>query len=274
MYLWGGLALVPSMWRSLRQSRPGSSERLARPDARWIVSSALLGCVAAPYAYVRGLAGTPAHVIGLLVNLEAVFGVLVAVLLFRDRLTRRRAWGVTLLIAGAIFTAALAGRRHDGGGSDVSVAAIGWIALACLFWAFDTNLLSPVARRDPSAVVVTHNLFGGAVALLLAALAGTWPSSLDARSLWMGAAVGVVGYGLSVYLLLRALARLGPARTTALFIVVSAVTGVIASAIVGGESIPAWIAGSMALIASGAWTISREESARPPDERAGPEAKP
>jgi len=262
LYVCGGLACLPAAWRA----RGRADVRLRGGDLRFLLPSALVGCVVAPLAYVRGLALLPAHVVGLLVNLEAVFGVLVAVLVFRERLTRARAVGVALLVAGAVVTAALAGRGAEGDGRGASLEGVLLVAAACLAWAFDTNLLAPVSTREPGAVVVVHNLAGGAAALVLGGALGTWPWSIGAHALALGASVGFIGYGLSLYLLLRALARLRAARTNALFLVVSAVTGVVASALVAGEHVPAWIVGPLALIVLGARSLARPSR----DERAGP----
>lgn len=133
--------------------------------------------------------------------------------------------------------------RHDGGGAlDRG---------ACLAWALDTNLTRRIAARDARSVVVAHNLGGGLVSLSLAALLGAWPVAVAARTLVEGAIVGVVGYGASFYCLVLALDRLGAARASVTFLIVGAVTGVVASALWSREMPPAWILGAIALAGVG-----------------------
>ena len=266
LYVTAGLAFVP--WVLARP--PARERRLARSDLRFILGAALFGCVAAPVAYVFGLAVLKAHVVALLVNLEAVFGVLVAVAVFGERMGRRRAAGIGLLIGAALLTTALSTRGSGDGAGSATLAGVLWIALACLAWAFDTNLMARVAKRDSSSILVTHNLVGGAIAWIASGCLGTWWPAIDGWALTLGAAVGVVGYGLSLYLILRALEILGSARTNAIFLVTSAVTAVVASALVSGESLPLWILGSLALILVGVRLVA---SAEPRGERGEPESK-
>ena len=259
LYVTAGLAFLPAVLAR----RPAPARRLVRRDLRFVLSAALIGCVAAPYAYVRGLTALPSYVVGLLVNLEAVFGVLVAIICFHERVGRRRRAGLLLLIAGAVLTAALSTRGGGDGASGSTLAGVLWIAAACLAWAFDTNLLAPVSARDPRAILVIHNFVGGAIAFLVSGCLGAWWPSVPGETLALGAAVGVVGYGLSLWLILRALACLGAARTNAIFLVTSAITAVVASALVLHESIPLWILGSLALLQGGVRLVASAEPEEP-----------
>lgn len=266
VYVCGALAFVPFVLAR----PPVGARRIDRSDLRWILGAAAFGCVAAPYAYVRGLSLLPAHVVALLVNLEAVFGVLVAILCFRERLGWRRTAGVALLIVASVLTAALSTRGGDAAAGGASLAGVLWIAGACLAWAFDTNLLSPASHRDARAIVVVHNLAGGAAAFALhAAVGGRVLPPIEGGALVTGAAVGVVGYGLALWLILRALALLGAARTNALFLVTSAVVAVASSALVGGEALPPWIVGALALVVAGVRLLAADGPASR-DERVSP----
>ncbi len=270
LYVASGVVFLPF----LLVRPPSLGRRLTPRDRRFVVAAALIGCIAAPVAYVLGLARLPSHVVALLVNLEAVFGVLVAVVCFGERLGRRRMIGTAALIGCAVLTAALATRGGGEVGGGAPLLGVVWIALACLAWAFDTNLMAPVSTRDPRTIVVVHNLVGGSIAWIASGSMGTWWPAVDGATLALGAAVGIVGYGFALYLILRALEILGAARTNAIFLVTSAVTAVVASALVGGESIPPWIFGSLALIFFGVRLVAAAEpAAAARDERAEPGAQ-
>lgn len=247
IYATAGVVFVPA----LLVRPPRGAARLGRADLPWLLLAIGVGCVVAPFCYVRGLEENPAHVTALLVNLEAVFGPLLALFVFGERLSARRLAGLCVLVAAALFTSWMSVRGTAGGGGGGTTAGALWIAAACLAWAFDTNLTRRIAGRDARSVVVAHNLGGGCVSLLLAALVGAWPEAVGARTLVEGAIVGVVGYGASFYCLVLALDRLGAARAGVTFLIVSVVTGVAAAALWSGEPPPAWILGAIALVAVG-----------------------
>jgi len=259
IYATAGLVFVPV----LLVRPPRREDRLRRPDLPWLLGAIAVGCVVAPVCYVQGLAANPAHVTALLVNLEAVFGPLLALAVFGERLSARRLAGLGVLLAAALFTSWMSifgtgggvgtggGAGTGGGGGGGTTAGALWIAAACLAWAFDTNLTRRIAARDARSVVVAHNLGGGCVSLALAALLGRWPHVVAGNTLVEGAIVGVVGYGASFYCLVLALDRLGAARASVTFLIVGAVTGVVASALWSGEMPPAWILGAVVLVGAG-----------------------
>ena len=247
LYATAGIVFVPALF----VRPPRKEDRFRRRDVPWLAGAIAVGCVVAPALYVRGLAENPAHVTALLVNLEAVFGPLLALAVFGERLAARRLVGLAVLLVAALFTSWMSIRGTAGGGGGGTTAGALWIGAACLAWALDTNLTRRIAARDARSVVVAHNLGGGCVSLALAALLGAWPASVGVRTLVEGAIVGVVGYGASFYCLVLALDRLGAARASVTFLIVSVVTGVVASALWSGEWPPTWIVGAIALVGVG-----------------------
>src|SRR6516164_394179 len=96
---------------------------------------------------------------------------------------------------------------------------LGWgsvlIVLACMSWGIDNNLTRKLSAADPLQTAMIKGLAAGAVNLALA-LAGRapWPGP---RTVAAAAAVGFLGYGVSLVLFVLGLRHLGAARTGAYF---------------------------------------------------------
>lgn len=180
-----------------------------RADAAWLATAIALGGVAGPIALMSGLATTAASTASLLLNLEAVFTALLAWFLFRENVDRRVALGMLAIVAGGVVLASA-----PAGPEGVSAGT--WlVALACLCWALDNNLTRRVSGRDAVAIAMLKGLVAGAVTLLLARAQGA--SLPPATPAIAAAAVGFMGYGVSLVLFILALRHLGTARTGAYY---------------------------------------------------------
>jgi len=171
---------------------------------------ALLGAVLAPVALAWGLQHTGAVAASLLLNLEAVFTVVLARAIYREPAGARVAVAVTLMVAGG----AVLGLRAGAIGS-ASGLGLGAVALATLAWALDNTLTRPLSELQPQSVVFAKAALGALLSAALAALLGdSWP----VRGALVGLLLcGTVGYGVSLRLYLRAQRALGAARTGSLF---------------------------------------------------------
>jgi drug/metabolite transporter (DMT)-like permease len=203
--LYGGAVLGAGLPR-------GRAEEAAvrRPHAARIAIVALVGAAIAPACLAWGLQRAGALSASLLLNLEAVFTILLARALYREPVGRRVIAASSLMLLGG---ALLAARSANGGvGELLGIAAI---AIATFGWALDNTLTRPLADLDPRAVVFWKALLGASLSLVVAAVArDRWPAPIAVVALL---ACGAAGYGLSLRLYLRAQRVLGAARTGSLF---------------------------------------------------------
>lgn len=170
---------------------------------------ALFGAVLAPVAFAWGLQRAGALATSLLLNLEALFTLLLAWVLYREPIGKRVLGACALMIAGGFL---LALRLHQGSWSPLGMAAVG---AATLGWALDNTLTRPLADLEPRAVVFWKATLGALLSTALAlVLTDAWPGPTAALLLL---ACGASGYGLSLQLYLRAQRTLGAARTGSLF---------------------------------------------------------
>ena len=186
------------------------SAPLRRTDVPRLLTVSALGAVVAPIALAWGLQRTSGVVASLLLNLEVLFTVLLARLLWSERIGGRVAAALVATLAGGALLV-IDGRA-------MSVEA-GWGAFAIvgatLAWAGDGVIGRPLAERDPSQVVLAKGSLGAVLSLLLSrALGEGWPGGPAALALL---ACGAVGYGASLRLYLRAQRAVGAARTGTVF---------------------------------------------------------
>lgn len=144
----------------------------------------------------------------LLLNLEAPFTMVLAVVAFGEHLDRRAVLGGTIIV-----TASLVLSGAGVGAGTVLGAAL--IAFACACWAVDNNVTQRLSDRDPFRIVQVKTAVAGAVNITLALVLGDpWPTP---AVLAVVIAVGGAAYGASVVLDAFALRHLGAAREAALF---------------------------------------------------------
>jgi drug/metabolite transporter (DMT)-like permease len=170
----------------------------------------LVGAGVAPTLLAFGLQRAGAATGSLLLNLEAVFTVLLAWLLYREPIGRRIASALVLMALGGVAltldAAAVAGASALG-----ALAVIG----ATAAWALDNTLSRGLSDQDPVVVVACKGALGAALtacgAVLMSEAMPTVGSSLVLL------ACGATGYGFSLRLYLLAQRRMGAARTGSVF---------------------------------------------------------
>jgi drug/metabolite transporter (DMT)-like permease len=201
LYLGAGAAFL--LVRRGRAEAP-----LTRADAPALAGSVLSGAALGPVLLLWGLSRVSGLAGSLLLNLEAPFTMLLAVLLFGEHLSRRELLAAGLVVLGG----ALLGARRA---LEASAAGAAAIALACACWALDNNLSARLALKDPVQVLRIKALCAGAVNFGLALAAG---QRLPAVLAGAGAlALGAASYGVSLLLYLKAQRVLGAARQAVLF---------------------------------------------------------
>lgn len=216
---------------------------LRRSHGRRVVVVALLGAAIAPALFAWGLQRVGATAGSLLLNLEAVFTVILARLLYRERIGRRVATALAMMAVGGSVLAADAF-------SEAVWSVLGALAIAAatFAWALDNTLTRPLAELDSLAVIAVKGGIGAALTTGLAFLLGeSFPAMSSAFVLL---ACGASGYGLSLRFYLMAQRHIGAARTGSIFAAAPFV-GASLAWLSGERSGTWWLAGSALLFGSG-----------------------
>jgi len=205
--LYAGAAIAALILRAIRR---GSTAPVRRADLPRLVAVALVGGAAAPTLLAWGLQRAGATIGALLLNLEAVFTIVLARIVFREPVGTRVMLAVVAMVAGGAALTLDAWQATGWG-----IAGVLAVSGATLAWATDNTLTRPLAERDPLDVVAVKGGLGAVVTTTAAFLAseGLPPAWASAALL----ACGATGYGLSLRLYLLAQRRIGAGRTGSVF---------------------------------------------------------
>lgn len=249
-YLGGGLGLA--MHRILH--RPSPERALRAADAPLLAAVVVLGGMGGPALMMLGLARTSATAGSLLLNLEAPLVILLAVVAFGERLSRRGTAAACMVIGGA----ALLGIPNTEASFVTDPIGALFLALACALWGLDTNLMRVLSERDPFSVSLVKTSCAGLANVALGVFLER-PAMPRLGTLAAAAVVGFFSYGLSTVLASMALRRLGAARHAAYF-ATAPFFGALASMLLFAERPTALGAAAMLAMAVGVVVLLRERT--------------
>lgn len=195
----------------VRKARGGvvTESRLTKKELPYTVAMVLLD-VAAPVLLMFGLKSTSAASASLLNNFEIVATALVALLIFKEKISGRLWAGIIAVTAACV----LLSFEDFSGGVKFSYGALLFL-LACICWGFENNCTRKISSKDPMQIVLIKGVFSGATSVAIGFCIGE--RITVAWSVFAVLAVGFVAYGLSIFFYVHAQRRLGAARTGAYY---------------------------------------------------------
>jgi drug/metabolite transporter (DMT)-like permease len=205
----GWLYLGSAIFAAVVEWKPVALAQGFRTNASLLVAIAIIGGMLAPAAYVIGLRDAGPFFASLTLNMEAPFSVAVAVLLFREHVSRRVIVAMLAIVLGASILS-------TGGSAQSGLhAGVLLVVLATALWALDNALSSRLRNLDSRITVFWKSGIGAALSLTTGALLHEAAGS--AGTLLALMLIGAVGYGASLMLYLRAQQTFGVARTASVF---------------------------------------------------------
>lgn len=225
--------------------RSGTSSEAPMQRRHWprLLMMALFGAVLGPVALAWGLQQTGGIGASLMLTLEAVFTVLLSILLYREEIGRRVALAVAVMTAGGVL---LVIDQADSGTAQL----LGLLAVmaATLAWGLDNSLSRGLADLDPGQVILGKATLGAGCSWLIAlALGQASVSLLAGLALFL---IGATGYGLSLRFYLLAQRSFGASRTGSLFAAAPFIGAAIAFAL-GERQITMWLVAAAILMLAG-----------------------
>ena len=173
LYLGAGLGML-LLGVIRRQAGLGASEqRLTRKDLPYTVGMIALD-IAAPICLMAGLATTTSANASLLNNFEIVATSLIALLVFREAISRRL-W----IAIGLITLSSLILSFEDASSLSFSSGSL-LVLAACVCWGFENNCTRMMSQSDPLEIVVLKG-FGSGLGSLVIAFAVPPGAALCAR---------------------------------------------------------------------------------------------
>jgi drug/metabolite transporter (DMT)-like permease len=208
VYLLASLASAPLSYKT-----KGFQVRLR--DWPLILAITISGAVLAPSLFFIGLEQTTASDTAILSNSETVFTVLFALMFFKEKLRPRGYLAVALVLIGVIivttnlqFSNFLSNLKNEGNLLIISAMAL---------WALDNNM-SKIASHsiDISRLVQLKGFIGGGI-LFVFVLVAKIPVNIMPVEIPNILLVGIVGFGISLYLFLHSLKRIGTVKTMLIY---------------------------------------------------------
>lgn len=198
-----GMLLLRLMQKSM--GKPSAEAPLTRKELPYTVAMVVLD-VAAPIFLMLGLTGTSAASASLLNNFEIVATSMIALAIFRERISGRL-W----LAIGLVTLSSIVLSLEGGGSLQFSLGSL-LVLLACCCWGLENNCTRALSEKDPLEIVVVKGFGSGLGAMIVALVCGEHlPALLPA----LGAlALGFVAYGLSIFFYIYAQRTLGAAKTS------------------------------------------------------------
>lgn len=208
LYIGAGLGMaVIALVRKVRKTEP-TSEKITKSDLPYTVAMIVLD-IAAPIFLLLGLSYTTAANASLLNNFEIVATALIALAVFKERISPR-------LWAGILFvTAACALLSFEDISSLTFSTGSLFILLACVCWGIENNCTRKLSAKDPLEIVLLKGIFSGLGSVTIGLCLGERITALWSVFAVLG--VGFVAYGLSIFFYVYAQRALGAARTSAYY---------------------------------------------------------
>lgn len=240
--LYAGAALTAIVLQLFVRRRDAS---IRRSDAPRLIAIAIAGGAIAPSLLVWGLQRAGATAGALLLNLEAVFTVLLARAFFQEPIGRRVAIAVACMAAGG---AALT--LDSSASGSFGLFGVLAVAGATAAWALDNTWTRPLAERDPFQVILVKGALGASLTTVVALARGESLPPLDHAAVLL--ACGATGYGASLYFYLLAQRRIGAGRTGSVFALAPFIGAALAWSL--GDRHAGWLAvGAASLFALGVY---------------------
>ena len=248
LYLGAGIGMgILGLVRS-RTDQEKKEVRLSRKDLPYTLGMIVLD-IAAPIFLMIGLKQTTAANASLLNNFEIVATSLIAMLFFREKISRQLWIAIFLItLSSALLTV------EDAGAFRFSTGSL-FVLLAAICWGLENNCTRMLSRSDPLEIVVVKGLCSGAGSIMIGLAVGE--SSPVIWDILLILLLGFIAYGLSIYFYVYAQRDLGAAKTSAYYAVAPFI-GVLLSLIIFREIPGIMFFIALAIMILGTWLINRD----------------
>lgn len=192
---------------SLRSSGRTES-KLTRHELPYTLGMIILD-IAAPILLMEGLSSANSSNVSLLSNFEIVATSVIALLLFKEKISVKMWTAVVLITVSSILLS------FDGKESFRFSRGSFFVVSACICWGFENNCTRKLSSKNTTEIVTIKGLFSGTGSFVVAFLAGE--NLPDFKYIIFVLLAGYISYGLSIFLYVKAQKELGAAKTSAFY---------------------------------------------------------
>ena len=250
LYLGAGLGLFIMGIVQKMTVMKSAEQPLTKKELPYTVAMVALD-IAAPIFLMIGLTRCSAANASLLNNFEIVATSMIALLIFREKLSKRFWVALELITLSSLLLSV-----EDARSFSFSVGSL-YVLLACCCWGMENNCTRMLSQSDPQQIVIVKGFGSGVGSMIVALIAGEMLP--DAGKLLMVLLLGFVAYGLSIYFYVYAQRFLGAARTSAYY-AVQPFIGVLLSLLIFREMPGVLFFAALALMIGGTWLVTKDQA--------------
>lgn len=223
-------------------------------DLLLIIAISVAGAVVAPLLFFYGLHMTTASNTAVISNVEIVFTVIMAILFFKEKVSRVGYVGLIMVIIGTlVVTSNLKFSNSDFHLDLGSILVIG----SGFFWAIDNNVSKILTKRiDILKIAQVKSGIGGIILLGIVFTAGI-PFFIPYNEIPFVLVLGIIGFALSLFLFLKGLHIIGVVKTIVIF-ATSSVFGLIFAIVFLHEQVSLYQIIAICVMIIGICLISRK----------------
>lgn len=208
LYLGAGLGLLIYGLFQTQISKGERKERLTKKELPYTVAMVVLD-IAAPILLMLGITMTNSANISLLNNFEIVATSIIALVIFKEIISKRLWFAIALVTVASIVLS------FEGVDSFTFNQGSLFVLGACLCWGFENNCTKMISNKSSVEIVVIKGTFSGLGSLVVALVVGeSFPA---VKWLICVLVLGFVAYGLSIHFYIMAQKELGAAKTSAYY---------------------------------------------------------
>lgn len=208
LYIGAGLGMgIIALFRRFKNAER-TEEKITKADLPYTVAMIILD-IAAPIFLLLGLSYTSAANASLLNNFEIVATALIALVIFKEKISPRLWLGILFVTVSCALLSI-----EDIASLKFSFGSL-CILLACVCWGVENNCTRKLSTKDPLEIVLLKGIVSGLGSVMIGLCIGERITAL--WSIFAVMAVGCVAYGLSIFFYVYAQRLLGAARTSAYY---------------------------------------------------------
>lgn len=203
------------------------AERLTKKDFPYTIGMIVLD-IAAPIFLMIGINLGIASNASLLGNFEIVATTLIALLIFKEKVSGRLWTAIGFITLSSIVLS------FEGSGSfQFSIGSL-FVILATCCWGLENNCTRKISEKSTYEIVLLKGIFSGGGSFVIAMFLGE--RIPEAKYIVAVMLLGFVAYGLSIFLYIRVQRDLGAAKTSAYYAVAPFV-GALLAFVINGEKL-------------------------------------
>ena len=208
LYLGAGLGMFIVDFISHKKYKEKTEARLTKQELPFTIGMVVLD-IAAPIFLMVGLTTTSAANASLLNNFEIVATSLIALVIFKEHISKRLWVAIFLITVSSIVLSV-----EDISSFSFSFGSI-LVLLACVCWGLENNCTRKLSVKDPLEIVVIKGFGSGIGSLLVGFILGEQTNNIT--YVIVALILGFFAYGLSIFFYIYAQRYLGAAKTSAYY---------------------------------------------------------